>query len=340
MALNNVRILPDEPLSAAIARVKWLNDPTQFARRRTKFFEDLRRNTPDQYRNEPVRIAPEFLFQADILGLSLSEAFENHSYLPYQGAFLRNWLTEEARPLAETLTLLRDPNYRPPSIALCRFCPCCRQEDLDTYHFAYFRRVHQILGMNVCPHHGVGLIQIPEKRNVSGVVPYPKQFRSFVKQNPPDEDSEVARGFRKLAARLMAGDQPRSWWDISESLEDLLSERLNVNIWHTSFGAYEYFQELNQRRDEKTAWLLRLVDETVTDEKRGVSRALAGVRYCDGRRVVINLALTLLLTESTQAAEELIFPEPPNCRNEAAKNSRPQPWSTRKGNRRITGGRE
>lgn len=43
------------------------------------------------------------------------------------------------------------------------FCPRCAEEDAKEHGFSWFRRSHQLLGLDWCPHHWVRLKQVPSR---------------------------------------------------------------------------------------------------------------------------------------------------------------------------------
>ncbi len=44
-----------------------------------------------------------------------------------------------------------------------RWCQECCQNDIDNHHFSYWRRLHQIVGLERCPHHLTPLVQTSQK---------------------------------------------------------------------------------------------------------------------------------------------------------------------------------
>lgn len=80
----------------------------------------------------------------------------NHTCLPYTQAFLaprQHEYGNQVSPFDSTST-----RWHSLLSALPRYCPLCVQADKCEYPYAYWRRHHQIRGIDLCPAHGVGLI--------------------------------------------------------------------------------------------------------------------------------------------------------------------------------------
>jgi hypothetical protein len=150
-------LLPEEPLYSAVARYgDMMKFGTRAALHRSVF--GVRHVTPSV--DLPGLIEA---FLSRLLpghGYTAAEIIERHTAVPYYAAFLpqarvapveRMLCTSHGRTAASRLGLARGP-IRP--LDYLRFCETCVEEDRRASHgCAYWRRVHQLPGVVVCPTH-------------------------------------------------------------------------------------------------------------------------------------------------------------------------------------------
>lgn len=111
------------------------------------------------------------------------------------------------------------------------YCAACVSDELDRHGFAFMHRVHQVLGVAVCPQHGNLLVTVTSLGN-SQVVPrglLPLQCELDWQLQPELEGHAVTDGMRRYAAFTAAAMHHQlpstSVW---ERLE-VFAERLGVN---------------------------------------------------------------------------------------------------------------
>lgn len=160
--------------------------------------------------------------------LSLRAFLERHTMFPYYARFL----PKERRRQALDLLCQMDERYcnllylkkGKAALRYLRYCPACAEEDRAAYGETYWRRMHQLAGVSVCPVHGCVLqdSSIPITSNASpalicaeeSVPPAEeavysgneteKRVASYVHQvfcAPVDMDTDIAIG-RFLHSRL------------------------------------------------------------------------------------------------------------------------------------------
>lgn len=90
-----------------------------------------------------------------------------HTILPYFLAFRRQSLSDECIQVmqSDSVEILKfklgitPAHYRDSSDL--KFCPACRDEDMDTQGYSYWHRVHQLPSAHLCHKHSAGLWTIP-----------------------------------------------------------------------------------------------------------------------------------------------------------------------------------
>ena len=86
-----------------------------------------------------------------------------HTHLPLYGPFLEPDRTTRIRLMLQGRErrgiqfLLGAGHKRMPTSPWLRYCPLCVRRDRTAYGECYWHRVHQVMGVDVCPHHGTWL---------------------------------------------------------------------------------------------------------------------------------------------------------------------------------------
>lgn len=103
------------------------------------------------------------MLQAITEKMPMSEIIENHTMFPYYGRFLQ----KERRNRAYTAMIQTKGNYhnllpmpkrKGNTDRYLRYCPVCAENDRKQYGEAYWHRIHQLQGVNICPIHKCYLI--------------------------------------------------------------------------------------------------------------------------------------------------------------------------------------
>jgi hypothetical protein len=151
---------PDELLYSACARYKALTDyPNRVTATRDFFGEGVNAavlDLPNRLGHLVTALPPGHVYSVD-------ELIYRHTHYPFYTPFLspdraqlvRNTMTESAyNRVAERIGLSADRLKMPTHL---RFCPSCVGQDRVNFGETYWHRVHQIPGVEVCPHHAVFL---------------------------------------------------------------------------------------------------------------------------------------------------------------------------------------
>ena len=150
----------------------------------------------DLLENTTHRPNPEFLnrYTDDALHcitrrLSMEEIILQHTMFPAYARFLPTARRQKAfRSLAEMdrdfCNALPMPNNVSGEKRHLRYCPLCAARDRDEYGETYWHRVHQIVGVNVCPEHGYYLIDSTVLINACGSPSLISAERAFCDVSP------------------------------------------------------------------------------------------------------------------------------------------------------------
>lgn len=104
------------------------------------------------------------LFQAITRKMPMEMVIEKHTMFPYYGRFLPLERRKKAFQALVSMSgnyrnLLAIPNSKNGKVRCLRYCPLCVAHDREQYGEAYWHRVHQMIGIHVCPVHQCYLIE-------------------------------------------------------------------------------------------------------------------------------------------------------------------------------------
>lgn len=124
----------------------------------------------DLYTSRTVRPNIEFInkFNSDALqmitgAMPMKTIVEKHTMFPYYGRFLSKERRNKAFDSLVSMqsdyhNLLAIPKSKSAARRYLRYCPLCSRDDRKKYGETYWHRIHQMLGVNVCPVHRCKLI--------------------------------------------------------------------------------------------------------------------------------------------------------------------------------------
>ena len=95
--------------------------------------------------------------------LTVEQIVENHTMFPYYGRFLNKERRNQAfqalvRMQGNYHNLLPMQKSKDGGKRHLRYCPVCVKEDREKYGETYWHRIHQMIGIEVCPRHGCHLV--------------------------------------------------------------------------------------------------------------------------------------------------------------------------------------
>lgn len=124
----------------------------------------------DLFQAKTVRPDPDFvnlytLYTLEMLTrkMSMEDVILNHTMFPYYGRFLNRERRNQAfQALVKMqgnyhnlLPMQKSKNGKKRHL---RYCPVCVKEDREQFGETYWHRIHQMIGIEVCPRHGCHLI--------------------------------------------------------------------------------------------------------------------------------------------------------------------------------------
>lgn len=145
-------IYPDELLYSQLARYYHGSGYMGYTFAAEDLFEN-RRVRPDI---EFVNSYTQDTYDVITSNLPIDEVIMKHTMLPYYGRFLTPYRREKAYFALKNMSgdynnLLAVPKSK--ELRYLRFCPLCVKEDRGTYGETYWHRLHQMMGVDICPIH-------------------------------------------------------------------------------------------------------------------------------------------------------------------------------------------
>lgn len=101
--------------------------------------------------------------QAITRNLPMETVVEKHTMFPYYGRFLPRERREKAFQALVSMAgnfhnIMPLPKSKNGKARCLRYCPLCASDDREQYGEAYWHRIHQMIGIPVCPVHGCYLV--------------------------------------------------------------------------------------------------------------------------------------------------------------------------------------
>jgi hypothetical protein len=212
---------------------------------------------------------------AEIGGLSRYEYVRQHTLLPLFRAVVDDAGIEEFSIPPDRGALCLQAKLSTLTTEFFRYCPDCCAEDQDFRGFSYWRRAHQIPGLDVCPKHARAL-RVVAGRRLPTVQPHECTAMTMTPKPPScpavSVYTDIAFGLLELASPV-----PRL---AVRNLIAVLAAHLNLDIRRTpglrgpflSDRALEVFPD---------AWLRRHFPSFIK-RRRGVSALLDSLASQDG----------------------------------------------------------
>lgn len=184
-------LLPEEMLAGYVGRVARLNEISQQRLWRHLHEHETLAGKPGHLRTWVHALATAYPLDADALA-------GNHTLIPLlmvlrpQSSSMRMADPKSAAALHQCETALPD---RGP-----RLCQACVEEDLGFWGFSYWRRNHQVRGVDCCPKHGVPLHQVD---NPDALAMFPEECQGNARQLAPAVAEPWRSRFTEMVTELM-----------------------------------------------------------------------------------------------------------------------------------------
>lgn len=184
-------LLPEEMLAGYVGRVARMNGISQQRLWRHLHEHETLASKPGHLRTWVHALATAYPLDADALAGS-------HTLIP---------LLTVLRPTGSSMKMA-DPKcvaaIRQCETALPdrgpRLCPACVEEDLGFWGLSYWRRNHQVRGVDCCPKHGVPLHQVD---NPDALAMFPEECRGNARQFAPAVAEPWRSRFTEMVTELM-----------------------------------------------------------------------------------------------------------------------------------------
>ena len=152
-------IYPDELLYSQLARYYIRTGYTAYIYAAEDLFE-MRTIRPDIEFISPLNDGVKEILTRN---KDFNDIIRNHTMFPYYARFLnkerRNTAYESLLEMKGNLyNLIAVPKNEKGQKRYLRYCPLCAKEDREKYAETYWRRIHQMIGIDICPVHGCYLI--------------------------------------------------------------------------------------------------------------------------------------------------------------------------------------
>jgi len=200
--------------------------------------------------------------QAITRNISMEAVIEKYTMFPCYGRFLPRERRQKAFQALVSMmgnyhNLLPIPQSKNGKVRCLRHCPACATNDREQYGEAYWHRIHQIIGIHVCPIHRCYLMDssmiisgqaTPSLKTAEEMIP---QLKSYVLA---DNEIEI-RVATYMATVFQADVDMDSCVTVGEFLHSKMAytkyrsirgEQRNIALFHEDFK--EYYMALSKNR--------------------------------------------------------------------------------------------
>ncbi len=198
--------------------------------------------------------------QAITRNISMEEVIEKHTMFPCYGRFLTIERRQKAFQSLVSMkgnyyNLLPIPQSKNGKVRCLRYCPVCAANDREQYGEAYWHRIHQLIGIYVCPVHRCYLMD--SSVMISGkATPSLKTAEEMIPQSDfgvfADNEIEI-RVAVYMAEVFQADVDMDSCVRVGDFLHSKMAntryrsvrgEQRNIRLFHADFT--EYYSDLSQ----------------------------------------------------------------------------------------------
>lgn len=196
--------------------------------------------------------------QAITRDMSMEEVMLNHTMYPFYGRFLPLKRRKEAYKSLVNMqghyhNLLPMPKKKAKSKRHLKYCPVCATDDRKKNGESYWHRVHQMVGIDICPYHHCRLIEsiVLIDANIS---PDLISAEMVIADNPEITmcDNEIECNFADYMTKVFYADMDLQF-DVAvgdflhsrmanSSYRSVRGEQRNISLFHADFS--EYYKSL------------------------------------------------------------------------------------------------
>lgn len=190
--------------------------------------------------------------------MPMEKVVEKHTMFPYYGRFLPRERRQKAFEALVSMTgnyfnLLPIPKSKNGKVRYLRYCPVCAANDREQHGETYWHRIHQMVGLHVCPVHRCRLID--SKVVISGkVTPSLKTAEEMIplSESCVYSDNKLERDVAAYMSQVFQADVDlKSCVTVGEYLHSRMAntpyrsirgEQRNIALFHKDFT--EFYKEL------------------------------------------------------------------------------------------------
>ncbi len=302
------RILPDEIIMGYVGRIRILNnfqDSQQTTRALLNRYKPVNENNGDFCK---------FTAIANAASISEESLVLQHTLAPFVRALPYNNGIPPEKPYvskfqitAPDRSLLRITRER------ARFCPHCTSEDLSFWGFPYWRRFHQVVGIEWCTKHKKALVSVnsknaydflPDVENYSSGTEALEYENEYQKCPALHRYAEIAFGLTNLTQPINAQGAKKVLYDQAKKLGLRISESgkkpLMSDLATDAFPQGWLLRNFHEFSKKKKLKLLLNIDMVCSP---GSCYLIQTRKYA--------LAASLLYEDPNSALHALITAEPP-----------------------------
>lgn len=190
--------------------------------------------------------------------MPMEKAVEKHTMFPYYGRFLPVERRQKAFYALVSMTgnyfnLLPIPKSKNGKVRYLRYCPGCAANDRELYGEAYWHRIHQMIGIQVCPVHRCRLIDseviisgraAPSLKTAEEMIPLAESWAisdNDVECRVTAYMTEVFQADADLESCVAVGEYLHSRME-NTPYRSVRGEQRNIALFHTNFT--EFYNDL------------------------------------------------------------------------------------------------
>lgn len=241
------KTLPDELIHGYVGRLKALN----VIRTSVQLFERLRQDFCSKQGAHKVQ--NRLMYLAAACELSPSDIVKSHSLIPFLRAVAREYSSQEENASEKLISPFSLSSLQP------YLCPDCVEEDLAFWGVSYWRRSHQLPGVEICLKHDRPLMRMPYNYGFDAP---PDPF--LAKSNNFGQSiltNGLMRRYAEVALEFLVRDQPVSSLDAFAKIGER-AHKLRIRLKSKGPGQHLYDHALELA---PKGWLISLFPEAGDD---------------------------------------------------------------------------
>ncbi len=292
-----VQPLPDEYIKGHLGRLRVING--------FESSEQLMRQLGEQHRRDckEHKSTPTHKLIAALLKTEPEHYLRQHSLLPFTRVVTRK--------KDETNTFSKLATARPYAIfqqerSAAYFCPACIEHDKNSMGLSYWRRLHQIPGVDICPKHATPLNFVQsdyafeyEPHRLASRAEQPSTELIAISDNP------IIRRYIRVAEVLLKSEK-RAW---SYAASTALTSKVNaLGLRVAQKGIAENLSDF-LKRELPTAWARSYLPRLHEKPEREHLHYIDGICLSQGGSGhVFAIAMAVLFNDAKHAVDDLLTP--------------------------------